>query len=386
MTCQINNSALSQITEVILNEGMEGLNEAISILINEAMQIERSRHLNAEPYARTEQRKDYANGFKDKHVKTRVGELALKIPQVRSCDFYPTVLEKGLRSERALNASIAEMYVNGISTRKVQNVIEQLCGLEISSSDVSRATKLLDEELAKWRNRPLGFYKYLFLDAQYEKVRHEGRVIDNAVLIAIGIGEDGRRDILGISAKLSEHEAHWRSFLQDLQSRGLHGVELITSDAHPGLKAAKKAVFPSVAWQRCQFHLQQNAQSYVPKRALKEQVAFDIRSIFNASSQNEAERLLKLTVQKYNNQAPELAKWMVDNLPEGFTFFTFPVNHWRRIRTSNVVERLNREIKRRTKVVGIFPNVASCERLISAILLEISEEWQTSDIYLNLNL
>ncbi len=384
MTCRENNNTLSEITEILSNEGMDGLNTAISILVNEAMQIERSRHLKAEPYERSNDRQDYANGFKDKKLKTRVGALDLKIPQVRSSNFYPSFLEKGLRSERALTLSMAEMYVNGVSTRKVQNIMEQLCGFNVSSSDVSRAAKLLDDELGNWRKRPLGVYKYLFLDARYEKIRYEGRVIDCAILIAIGIGEDGKRDILGVSAKLSEQEVHWRDFLQDLQSRGLHGIELIISDAHSGLKAAKKAIFPSVSWQRCQFHLQQNAQSYVPKKSLKKQVAFDIRSIFNAPNIDEAERLLKLMSQKYEKDAPKLSEWMVDNLPEGFTVFTFPTNHWRKIRTSNLVERLNREIKRRTRVVGIFPNVASCERLISAVLLETSEEWQTtSDTYLS---
>ena len=278
---------------------------------------------------------------------------------------------------------MAEMYINGVSTRKVQNIIEQMCGFNVSSSEVSRASKLLDDELEKWRKRPLGIYRYLFLDARYEKIRYENVVIDCAILVAIGIGENGRREILGISSKLSEQEAHWRDFLQDLQARGLHGVELIVSDAHSGLKAAKKAIFPSVPWQRCQFHLQQNAQSYVPRKSLKEQVAFDIRSIFNAPSEDEAKRLLKLTSQKYEKEAPNLSKWMLENLPEGFTVFTFPLSHWRRLRTSNIVERLNKEIKRRTRIVGVFPNVESCERLISAVLLEIGEEWQESDVYLN---
>lgn len=385
MTCIENNNLISEITEIISKDGTDGLKAVVTMLINEAMRVDRGKHLKAEAYERNPERQDYANGFKDKKLKTRIGELDLKIPQVRSCNFYPSFLEKGLRSERALHLSIAEMYVNGVSTRKVQNIIEQLCGFEVSSSEVSRAAKLLDEELEKWRKRPLGFYKYLFLDARYEKVRYEGRVIDCAILIAIGIGKDGKREILSISVKLSEQEAHWRSFLQDLQARGLHGLELITSDAHSGLKAAKRAVFPSIPWQRCQFHLQQNAQSYVPKKSLKEQVAFDIRTIFNAPSQTEAERFLRLAAEKYDKEAPELAKWMLDNLPEGFTVFTFPTSHWQRLRTSNIAERLNREIKRRTHVVGIFPNVESCERLISAVLLETSEEWQMADVYLNVN-
>jgi putative transposase len=383
MTYQNNNNVLSGIIEVLLKNGLGSLDKVVANFINEAMVVDRNKHLKLEPYERSEERKDYANGFKNKTLKTRVGELDLKIPQVRSCDFYPTFLEKGLRSERALTAAIAEMYVNGVSTRKVQNIMEQMCGFDVTSSDVSRASKLLDEDLIKWRERPLGLYKYLFLDARYEKVRYENSVRDCAVLIAIGVNKEGKREILGTSVKLSEQESHWRAFLQSLQARGLHGIELITSDAHSGLKAAKQAVFPSVSWQRCQFHLQQNAQSYVPKKPLKEEVAFDIRSIFNASSQTEAERLLKITAQKYEKEASKLSSWMLDNLPEGFTFFNFPASHWVKIRTSNVLERLNKEVKRRTRVVSIFPNAASCERLVSAILVEKSEEWQASDVYLN---
>jgi transposase-like protein len=383
MTCQNNNNVLSGIIEVLLKNGLGGLDKVVANFINEAMVVDRNKYLKLEPYERSEERKDYANGFKNKTLKTRVGELDLKIPQVRSCDFYPTFLEKGLRSERALTTAIAEMYINGVSTRKVQNIMEQMCGFDVTSSDVSRASKLLDEDLNKWRERPLGLYKYLFLDARYEKVRYENSVRDCAVLIAIGVNEEGKREILGTSVKLSEQESHWRAFLQSLQIRGLHGVELVISDAHSGLKAAKQAVFPSVAWQRCQFHLQQNAQSYVPKKSLKDEVAFAIRSIFNAPSQTEAERLLKLTAQKYEKEASSLSKWMLDNLPEGFTFFNFPASHWVKIRTSNVLERLNREVKRRTRVVSIFPNAASCERLVSAILVEKSEEWQASDAYLN---
>jgi putative transposase len=385
MTCQNNNNAFLQISEILFNEGMDGLSTAITILVNEAMLIERTRHLNANPYERNVDRHGYANGFKDKNLKTRVGALELKVPQVRESNFYPSFLEKGLRSERALTLSIAEMYVNGVSTRKVQNIMEQLCGFDVTSSEVSRAAKLLDEELENWRKRPLGKYRYLFLDARYEKVRYEGRVIDLAILIATGISENGKREVLGVSVKLSEQEVHWRDFLQSLQTRGLHGIELIISDAHSGLKAAKRAIFPSIPWQRCQFHLQQNAQNHIPKKSLKEQVAHDIRSIFNASDKVEAERILKLMTQKYQKDAPSLSEWMLDNLPEGFTVFTFPLNHQKKLRTSNIAERLNREIKRRTRTVGIFPNVASCERLISAILVETCDKWQIEDRYLDVS-
>lgn len=385
MTCQLDDIAKLNPMEIILEHGLEGIGKAMEALLNEAMRVERDRHLQAKAYERTRERKGYANGFKDRQLNTRTGKLELRMPQVREGNFYPSVLEKGQRSERALYAAMAEMYVQGVSTRKVEKVMKELCGFEISSTEVSRATEQLDETLEKWRNRDLSKkYPYLFLDARYEKIRQSGQVLDGAVLIAVGVDEEGKRDVLGISVKLSEAEAHWRDFLKSLQSRGLHGVTLITSDAHVGLKAARKAVFPSIPWQRCQFHLQQNAQSYVTKKDSKEVVAAHIRSIFNAPNKDEAERLLAMVTKKYEEEMPRLVQWMGENIREGFTVFAFPESHWRRLRTSNVLERLNREIKRRTRTVVIFPSEASCERLVSAILMETSEAWQTDKIYLNL--
>ena len=220
-----------------------------------------------------------------------MGELALKVPQTRDGEFYPQSLKKGLRSERALLLSIAEMYVQGVSTRRVKRIVEELCGMEVSSTQVSRAASELDELLDAWRARDLGRYRYVILDAQYEKVRQGGQVLDAAVLIACGVGADGHRDVLGISVSLSEAEVHWRQFLSSLKDRGLHGVELVTSDAHEGLAAARKAVFGSVPWQRCQFHLQQNAGQYVPSVDMRAAVAGDIRAIFQAPDQEEAGRL-----------------------------------------------------------------------------------------------
>jgi transposase-like protein len=207
-------------------------------------------------------------------------------------------------------------------------------------------------------------------------------VVDSAVLIAYGVDEKGIRHVLGVSVSLSEAEAHWRKFLEDLVSRGLYGLTLITSDAHSGLKAALKAVFPSIPWQRCQFHLQQNAQAYVPKQSLKKEVAEDIRGIFNASNLEEAKRLLSLLVVKYEKTAPNLSKWMEENISEGLSIFNFPSEHRRKLRTSNIAERVNKEIRRRTRVATLFPNTASCERLVSAVLMEISEEWESGKVYL----
>lgn len=373
------NRSIGDALELLKENGFDGLAEAVTVLMNAAMVVERSEYLGARPYERSATRVGYANGFKDKTLKTRLGELPLKVPQTRDSEFYPQSLEKGLRSERALLLSIAEMYVQGVSTRRVKKIVEELCGMEVSSSQVSRAAEELDEMLSAWRERTLGSYRYIVLDAQYEKVRQSGQVLDAAVLIACGVGSDGHRDILGCSVSLSEAEVHWRAFLSDLKDRGLHGVQLLVSDAHEGLQAARKAVFPSVPWQRCHFHLQQNAGQYVPNMAMRATVAADIRAIFTAPDQDEAEHLLEKFAKKYEKKAPKLASWAEDNLPQGFTVFSLPPSHRRRMWTTNLVERLNEEIRRRTRVARLFPNEASCLRLISAVLMEIAEDWQTAD-------
>ncbi len=375
---------LDQMIQVLDEHGFDGMARAIGILVNEAMKIERSEALGAGPYERSSERRGYANGFKPKTLATRVGKVELQVPQTRGVEFYPTSLERGVRSERALKLAVAEMYVQGVSTRKVTQITSELCGLDVSSSQVSRAAQLLDEELQAWRSRPLGKLPYLMIDARYEKVRHGGSVVDCAVLVAVGVLPNGKRTVLGVSVSLSEAEVHWRKFLSSLVERGLHGVEMITSDAHEGLKAARKGVFPGVPWQRCQFHLQQNAVAYVPKVTMRPQVANDLRGIFNATDANEANRLLKLAAEKYRNPAPKLAEWMEKSLPEGLTVFTRPAAHRRRLRTSNMIERLNKEIKRRTRVATLFPNEPSLLRLVSAILAEVDEEWQTAKTYLNI--
>ena len=385
MACRVNDNNLQGAIELIAENGFDGMAEAVSLLVNEAMHVERNRHLQAKPYERTDERQGYANGYKNKTLKSRLGKLDLLVPQVRDGDFYPSVLEKGLRSERALKLAVAEMYVQGVSTRRVKEITEVLCGFEVSSTEVSRVSKEMDKELEKWRQRPLGKMCYLILDARYEKVRQNGCVVDSAVLIAHGVDEHGKRRVLGVSVSLSEAEVHWRAFMESLVKRGLNGLTMIVSDAHSGLRAARRAVFPSVPWQRCQFHLQQNAQSYVSKHSLKSSVAADIRSVFNASSRDEANRLLKLLVEKYQKTEPRLSQWMEENIPEGLSIMAFPAAHQRRMRTSNMAERVNKEILRRTRVVGIFPNVNSCLRLVTAILVETDEDWQQGNIYLSMD-
>ena len=317
--------------EELAEKGLEAIPEMMRILINQAMQAERSKYLQADEYERTEDRKGHANGYKPKTVRTRMGEITFAVPQVREDGFYPSALEKGLRSERALTITLAEMYVQGVSTRKVKAITEQLCGVEISATQVSRATAQLDEVLQEWRERPLGEIIYLYLDARYEKVRVAGQVRDVAVLVATGINPKGERQILGVSVLLSEHEVHWKAFLKSLKDRGLHGMELIISDDHEGLGAARRAVFGSVSWQRCQFHFQQNAGAYLPRQHMRAEVAAEIRSIFNATNKTRAEELLLEAIQKYAVSAPRLSAWLEDNLSEGFSVFDFPLEHRRTI-------------------------------------------------------
>ena len=384
MTYRVEDTALERVFELLAEEGFDGMSQALQVLLNEMMKVERSRHLQAGPYERSEQRQGYANGFKSKRVRTRVGELDLAVPQTRASDFYPSCLEKGLKSERALRLALAEAYVQGVSTRKMAKLTQELCGIEVSSSDVSRAAQALDETLSAWRQRSLEAMPYVYLDARYEKVRHGGQVLDSAVLLAIGVNRQGKRSVLGVSVALSEQEVHWREFLTSLKDRGLHGIELFISDAHEGLKAARKAVFPAVPWQRCQFHVQQNAQKYVPRQSMKREVAEAIRGVFNALNQQEAERQLDRLIQAYQDKAPKLATWAAEAIPEALTVFGFPEAHRRRIRTSNMLERLNKELKRRTRVATLFPNEDSCLRMVSAVAMEISDEWETGRVYLKM--
>ena len=373
-----------ELLEQVAEQGLESLPELLRIVINAAMAAEREKHLGAKSYERSDERRGHANGYKAKTVATRVGKVAFDVPQVREGGFYPQALEKGLRSERALTLTLAEMYVQGVSTRKVAAITERLCGHEVSSMQVSRAAAQMDEVLQAWRMRPLGPMVYVYLDARYEKVRQDGCVADAAVLVAAGVDKEGRRQLLGVSVALSEQEVHWRAFLQSLVERGLSGVQLIISDAHFGLKAARQAVFGGIPWQRCQFHLQQNASQYVPRQEMKSEVAADLRTIFNAPNRHEAEALLRKTVEKYTKSAAKLANWMEDNLPEGLTVLAFPEPHRRLIRTTNGLERVNRELKRRTRVAGIFPNRNACLRLVTAVAIEISDEWFTNRTYLTM--
>lgn len=386
MAMRTEHNPLESAYAALLNHGLDGAGEALRILINEAAKIERTEFLNAQPWERTGERADYANGYKPKTMRTRLGDLTFAVPQVRNGGFYPSALEKGTRTEQALLLAMAEMYLQGVSTRKVTDVLVKLLGPEvsISSAQVSRAAEALDTGLTAWRERPLGETPYLILDARYERIREAGQIVDCAILVAVGITQDGKRRVLGVSVSLSEAEVHWRNFLDSLIKRGLKGIKLIVSDQHAGLKAALKATLPATPWQRCQFHLQQNAQAYVTRLDQRIPVGRVIRSIFNAPDRTEAERLLKAAVQRWHSDSPKLAEWAENNLADGFSVFSLPEAHRVRMRTTNCLERINRELKRRTRVASIFPNAASCLRLVSALLAERDEEWLSGKTYLNM--
>ena len=348
MTHPTDPELLNHIRQRLTDQDHPGCAEGLRLLVNEAMRVERHQVLQAQPYERTDTRQGYANGYKPKTLTSRVGPITFSVPQVRGeTGFYPSALEKGLRSEQALKLAMAEMYVQGVSTRKVSALVEELCGTTVSSSQVSACAKLLDTELQKWRDRPLATCPYLVFDARYEKVRHDGQLRDCAVLIALGITPEGQRVILGVSVALSEAEVHWRAFFQSLVQRGLCGVTFIVSDDHPGLAAARQAVFGAVPWQRCQFHLQSRSrgtQAYVPRLEQRAEVARAIRSVFECLSRSAAEQRLKEIVAHATKSAPKLAAWMEENLPQGFTVFTRPAAHQQRMRTSNALERVNQEL------------------------------------------
>ena len=384
MTNQDYYTMFDQMIEDIQGGGKDSITKTISTIMNLAMKLEQQKALSAGPYERNENRTGHRNGYKDKLLKTRMGEVPVQIPQVRGLEFYPGAVDKGCRSERALKLAIAQMYIQGVSTRRVSKIVEQLCGFEVSHNQVSDASKLLDEEIKKWRERPLEAYTYLVLDATYEKVRMDGSVVSGAVLIAYGIDTNGQRRVLGISTEISEAGVHWRKFLKSLVDRGLHGVTMITSDAHSGLKAAREAIFPTVKWQRCQFHLQQNAGHHVTRQSMRKELAQDLRTVFNAPSLEEAQRYLNKAVEKYRADSPQLSEWLEQNVPESLTVFTIPMKHRRRLRTSNLAERQMKEIKRRTKVAMIFPNKESLNRIVAAIMMEVDETWATGKRYLDM--
>lgn len=380
---QTNHSVFDVVVEQLISEGPDAMRPVLTALLNEAMKIEREQFLGASHYERSEDRLGFANGYQNKRIDTQAGTLNLSIPKTaRHSDepFYPQSLERGLRSQRAMMQTVAEMYVTGVSTRRVEKVMQSMGIENISSTQVSRANQKMDEALKAWRDRPLGKISYLILDARYEKVREGHQVIDMAVLSAVGVMPCGRRNVLGTAVALNEAEVNWRAFLKGLVDRGLHGLEFIVSDDHGGLKAARKAVFPGILWQRCQFHLAQNAIHHAPNHEIKQRIGGELRTVWNAPNIVTAQANLKALVVQYEEKHLHLSEWLENNVPEGLNAFALPDRHQKKMRTSNSIERtVQQELKRRTRLVRVFPNREALLRLVSAILIEIDDEWANAN-------
>lgn len=358
-----------------LNEGVRALSQAL-------MEMEVEEHIGAARHERTPGRKGQRNGYRQRIWDTRVGAVELSVPRVRDSSYFPSLLEPRRRAERALSAVVQEAYVHGVSTRKVDDLVKALGMSGISKSRVSELCEQLDEEVERFRNRPLeGPYPYIWLDATYLKARQDGRVVSTAVVIAVGVkGDSGEREVLGLDVGPSEDGAFWRSFLRSLVARGLSGVRLVTSDAHRGLKGAIQAVVQGASWQRCRVHFMRNALSLVPKAA-QQMVGATIRTVFAQPDAASARQQWRRVSEGFRGRFPKLSELMEEAEEDVLAYATFPPEHWQKIWSNNPLERLNKEVKRRTEVVGIFPNEAAVIRLVGAVLSEQHDEWQVGKRY-----
>lgn len=372
--------------EAMLAEDGDFMKRAVKDALQEVLEGEMTEYLGAEPGERTEARNGYRAGYYSRGLVTRIGKLELRVPRDRSGEFSTALFERYARSEKALVAALAEMYVQGVSTRKVKAITEELCGHSFSASAISSINKGLDEALARFAQRPLDEpYPYLILDARYEKVRDAGVITHQAVLVAIGIGWDGKRQILAVEMANRESQSSWKEFLLRLKERGLSGVEFVVSDQHAGLKKAIQEVLTEAAWQRCYVHFLRNALDYLPRKA-DDDCLQELRWIYDRRDIQEANRDLAAWIVKWQGKYPKLVDWVESNIAETLTFYRLPRTHHKHMKSTNMLERLNEEIKRRTHVVRIFPNAESCLRLIRALCVETHETWLEDARYLNMAL
>ncbi len=361
-----------------LFQQQDGPQRLLEELLNAAMRTEVSEQLGAQRHERNPRRQGWRNGAKSRKLKTRVGELELRVPQVRNCEpYHPSMFGRWQRSERALLVACAEMYFQGVSTRRVQQVLDQMCGCDVSAMTVSRVAAELDEKLAEFRGRRLDQheYPYLMIDARYEKVRRQGGIVSEAVLVVTGFNEQGQREILDWRNGDSESEATWGELFRQLKQRGLSGVRLIVSDAHGGIVAALEKHFQGVRWQRCRVHFKREAARKVSHREYRE-VLSDLAAVFAGEGKQECLDLGEEMAQKWEQRRPKVASMLRQGLEDCLTVLDFPESHRRRLGSTNMLERLMKTLKQRTRVVGVFPNRASCERLIGAMMLERHEKWQ----------
>jgi putative transposase len=359
----------------------QGLKDFLQVLLERLMAAEVSEHLQAERHQRSPDRCGHRNGYKPRSLNTRVGQLQLSVPQTRSCEpYHPSLWTRWQRSERALLVACGEMYFQGVSTRKVQEVLESMCDGEISAMTVSRVAQELDEKLQSFRMRRLEqtSWPYLMIDARYEKVRVEGKVLSQAVLVVIGFDSRGRREILDWRVGDSESESTWGQMFLELKDRGLRGVKLVVSDAHGGIRAALRRHFQGAAWQRCRVHFQRELGRKVSYKRSKELMK-DLAALFAPEDKPECLRRAEEMACKWEGSYPQVAKMLREGLEDCLTVLSFPAGHRRRLRSTNLAENLMKQLKHRTTVVGVFPNRSSCDRLIGAMLVEIHEDWQVVD-------
>lgn len=373
-------------TEALIAGDRDLMKSLLKEALQEVLEGEMTEFLGASPSERTEGRQGYRAGYYGRNLVTRIGKLELRVPRDRNGEFSTALFERYARSEKALVAALAEMYVQGVSTRKVKTITEELCGHSFSASAISTINKGLDESLARFANRHLDeAYPYLILDARYEKVRESGVIRSQAVLIAIGINWEGQRQVLAVEMANRESLTSWKEFLLRLKERGLSGVEFVVSDDHAGLKKAISEVLTEAAWQRCYVHFLRNALDYLPRKA-DDDCLQELRWIYDRRDLQEAGRDLSAWILKWQAKYPKLADWVESNIGETLTFYRLPRVHHKHLKSTNMLERLNEEIKRRTRVVRIFPNTDSCLRLIRALCVETHETWLEDSRYLNMML
>ena len=357
----------------------DGLKMFLETVLNVAMREEATAHVGADPHQRSNLRRGQRNGYKPRGFSTRAGELELSVPQVRGCEpYHPSFFNKWQRSERALLVTCAEMYFKGVSTRKVQDVLQAMCQGEISAMTVSRVAAELDEKLEEFKSRRLEGceYPYLMIDARYEKVRVEGRVISQAVLVCVGFTSQGRREILDWRVGDSESESTWGEVFLNLKMRGVRGVKLVVSDAHQGIRSALKRHFQGASWQRCRVHFKREMGRKVSYKVMKELMK-DLAAVFAGEDKTECLLRSEEMAVKWEGRYPAVSSMLRQGAEDCLTVLSFPQTHQRRLTSTNLLENIMKQLKRRTAVVGVFPNRASCERLSGALLMELHEQWAT---------
>ena len=369
----------------LLGRDQDFVRAALEALLQAALEAEMTEAIGAEKGERTETRLSYRSGYYGRSLITRVGALELRVAQDRLGRFSTELFARYQRSEKALVGTLAEMYVQGVSTRKVKAVTEALCGHSFSASSISAVNKSLDEGLRRFAERRLSEpFPYLIVDARYEKVRESGIIVSQAVLIAVAVDGKGRRQVLGVELANRESRSSWRDFLSGLKERGLFGVEFVVSDNHEGLKAAIREVLPEAAWQRCYVHFLRNALDYVPRK-VDDDCLQELRWFYDRRDLGEARRDIAQWLAKWQGKYPRLCDWVEDNIEETLTYYRLPLPHHKHMKSTNMLERLNQELKRRTHVVRIFPNAESCLRLVRALAVEMHENWLEATSYLNLD-